>query len=324
MSLRSRACLFMLLILASSVNAAETTVGLLGDCKRIDFRGNRAYTTEQLRKELAQDLEILVAGRAEAELSEWQQTLKSRILFGYHSDGYAEAKVSSNVDASGWGVMVTIDEGPQYHCGETEFVGAKTLPVDQFLKLMSITRMERTQRLGQAPIPPDLPPNDTDLCRPMWVKGKIAKCADNYWKTRRSSFRSIFQSLGYFEPQFAVRVRPEADKTATLIIDIQDEGPRSTLDSFEISGLTKNTPQDLIKYLDIPIGTPLNLEIKSQIERKLWNSARFMDYHVSIVPPKQGDNPPHTKVDIVATEFDEAPLLSDPLSPEQQAFLRLF
>lgn len=325
MTLRSRACLFVLFALTTAtVHAAEATVGSLGDCGRIEFTGNKAYTADQIRKELDEDLEILVARRSESELSQWLQTLQSRIQFGYHADGYAEARIAARVDAARNVLIVDINEGLQYHCGKVEFVGVKTLPVDQFRHLLSITRIERTQRATQAPIPPDLPPKDTDLCRPMWAKEMVARCADNYWKTRRTSFRSIFQSLGYFDPQFVVRVRPEADKTATLIIDIQDEGPRSTLDAFEITGLTKNTPQDLIKYLDIPLGTPLNLDVKRQIERKLWESARFMNYHVSIVPPKAGDDPSQTRVDIVASESDDAPLLNDPLSPEQQAFLRLF
>ncbi len=157
MSLRSRACLFVLLVLTSTVNAAETTVGSLGDCGRIEFTGNKAYTADQIRKELGEDLEILVARRSEAELSQWLETLQSRIQFGYHADGYAEARIVARVDAARNVLIVDINEGPQYHCGGIEFVGAKTLPVDQFRHLMSITRLERTQRSHQAPIPPDLP-----------------------------------------------------------------------------------------------------------------------------------------------------------------------
>jgi hypothetical protein len=304
---------------------APEKVGHLGDIDRIEFVGSTAFTPQQLKTGAWQDLDLIVAGRSDAPLSLWLQTLEERMVSGFQSDGYAKVQVHARHDEARGVVVVQIDEGPLYRCGAIEITGAKTLPVDQFREQLTVWRIERSKAgKTSAPISPYLPTKSSEHVRPLWTGGEPADCADEYWRTRASSFRSIFASLGYFVPKFTVRARAEEDHSATLIVTIEDEGPHSTLDNFEIVGLQKNSPEDVIRLLDLPIGTPLNLDVKARIERTLWDSARFDKYFVEIVAPEPGDEVQDTTVKITLAEFEEAKLLSEELTAEETAWLKLF
>src|SRR5262249_27426059 len=148
-------------------------------------------------------------------------------------------------------VVVTIDEGTRYLSDKIEVEGASTVPVEKLQKLLA------DSKLG-------------------WKKGKPASCSDIHWKSKNEEVRNSFQALGYLDLQFSMSVRTESDKSATLVVTILDEGPRAVLGEYEIVGAQKNSAQDIIDLIDVPLGTVLDSDMKKQIEKKLWNSARFI------------------------------------------------
>jgi len=311
-----------LFAVATPVMADETLVGTMGEPDRIEIVGNRAYSANQIRTGLSADLDVVVASRPDGDLATCLRTLQESILAGYQLWGYGKAKVIVRQDTERGIIIVEIDEEPRFHWGRIQINNAKALPVDRFLEKLSAVRDGRQQQEpGQDPIPPDMPAKWSSSVEPLWIKGEPAECNDRYWSNKHPQLLSIFQSMGYFAATFTCRVQLEQDLSATLIIDLDEEGPRSTLDKFEIVGLKENSVADVIRYLDIPLGTPLDLDVKRQIERKLWDSARFLKYFVEIVPPALGDEAPQTTVKITLSECDVVPLLSEELTAEQQAFL---
>lgn len=315
--------LLLVLALIPEGLAVDTMVGALGDLGRIEFVGNQAYTAEQLRAGLSEDLDLIVAGRPEAERELWLTVLQRQIRSGYEFCGYAKAKVTIRIDEARGVIIADIDEGPLFHCGKIEIEGAKTLPIEDFQRELRISRLERRRRgPNDPPVPPNLPPRILEMQSPLWKEGDVALFSAEYWELVMPSLHSIFQSFGYFSPRFTVSAHPEEDLTATLVITVAEEGPRATLDQCKVTGGKKNSREDLLKYLDLQIGMPLNLRVKAEVERKLWYSARFLNYHVEIVPGRSDAGQPQTTLELKLKECADVPALSANITTEQKAMLQ--
>lgn len=285
----------VVLLFAQTVLADSPTVGDLGDIDRIQFVGNETFGSAELRSALGFDLDVLAAGHPQASLDHLLKLVESRVLDGYLHMGFPEATVSAECDERRPAIVVTIQEGPRFRCGKMEFAGADTVDVKRLQTLLKKSKLP-------------------------WNADKPASFAKAHWKSQQEEVRAAFQTLGYYDAQFSLSARPESDQTATLVVAIQDEGPRAVLGEFEIVGAQKNSAQDVIDLIDVPIGTVLDADLKKKIEEKLRDAARFIKHDVEILTPPFGNGPAILRVKLL--EYSEAPALSEQFSDEQQAMVR--
>ncbi len=301
-------CFVTLTLTLASIAAADpATVGELGDPDRIQFAGNESFDSQQLRSALGFNMDILLAGHPDTPRDELLSLLEHKVRDGYRHLGFAEATVTARFDATRPAIVVTIDEGARSVCGQIEITGATTIPVERLKTRLTSPRVEQTQ-------PPKSHPA-------LWRVGKPASFADGHWLSQRGEFKKVFHTLGYFDARFAVSTRPESDGTATLVVDIQDEGPRAVLGEIEVVGAQKNSADDVIRYLDLPAGTVLDSETKSKIEQKLSDAARFLKHEVEIITPPFGNGASILRVRLV--EYPKAPALSEDFSKDEEVFVRM-
>lgn len=297
-----------LLLFSSPVAAAVPEfVGDYGDPDRIQFVGNETFDAKLIRSSLRYDVDYLLAGHPKSSTKALLELLQQRLEDGYLNSGFPDPQVTVRFDDEQSAIVATIIEGPRYNSAGVQVTGASTLSVERFVERLVAPKIE-TSPTKSSP-------------KSLWLSGKPASFSANYWQSKHESFQKIFQSLGYYDVSFSVSARPLANRTATLIIEINDEGPRALLGSIEVVGAKKNTAEDVIHFLDLPPGTVLDADTKLAIEKKLASAARFLKHDVEIISPPFGNEASTLKVTLV--EYDDAPALNEPFSAAEETMVRL-
>ena len=305
--LRTLVCLTFFLV-QHALFAAPELVGELGDLTRLKIDGNSTFDSASICRALGRNAEIILGGHPQESLQEFSAIIERQIRDGYQQSGFPDVKVKVIFDSKEAGLIATVHEGKRYRSGTIELTGAKTIDAEAFCSLLGERKDEGL-------------PNISKSTAPVWQQGRPASFATGYWESQRENIQKAFQSLGYLDVSYSSRIRPNSDGTATLIIAIQDEGPRAILGDIEVTGTQKNSPDEVIKYLNLTPGTLLSRETKSQVEKDLSNSARFLKHTVEVITPPFGDAASTLKISLV--EFPDAPKLTDSLSPAEAAMVRL-
>lgn len=315
-SIRLLLCPILVLLTAIAAAAVPETVGEFGDLDVVQFVGNDSFSSKQIRTALGLNLDVLLAGHPAAPFGELIQALDQKVTDGYLHQGFAEVDVTVRFDEQRSVVVVGIIEGKRYLAGKVEVTGTSTIPIDRLT-----ARVTTPQPDTSVPSVPDAAGILPRTQKPIWSVGKPASFASGHWQSQREAFQKALQSLGYFDATFNVAARPDADGSATLVISIRDEGPRATLGEFEIVGNQKNTVEDVIRFLDVPLGTILDADLKARLEHKLSESARFVRHDLEIITPPFGNASAILRVKLL--EYADAPPLFEPLTPSETAMVQL-
>ncbi len=103
-------------------------------------------------------------------------------------------------------------------------------------------------------------------------------------------------------------------------MEVRAEGPRRYVSQVEITGNKKNSREALLRYLDVRPGMELTRQRVAGIADRLWQAARFLDFHVTVGAP---DAAQRVGLRIAVVEYDPAPPVDREFSPLQQALLKL-
>jgi len=282
-------------------------VGTLGDPGRLDFEGATTFTAKEIRQALMRTPEFLLASHPAAGLSEYMPGLKRLLESGYRQCGFPEAQVTVNVAQNRQRVSVKVFEGPRYTCGDIEVTGAQTLPTESFVQQMMEPRIKQT----------DGGKSETE--DPIWQKGKWAPFSQPSQTKLSHEIQTLLNELGYYFCRFSVKVAPEAGTTsARLLVQIEEEGSRR-IKEIIVSGNEKNTPEEILRYLELKEGMLLDRALIRKTEDLLWRSARFLKHDVKPeVDTAQGS----IKLRIDLREYEPAPRLSEDFSPEEKMLLK--
>jgi hypothetical protein len=303
------------LITAVAMAADPQTVGELGDPDRIQFVGNTTFETRELRSALGASAAALLAAHPESPLDDLLPLLDRLIRSGYIHLGFAEIQVNTRYVQAQNAIVVKIVEGPRSFCGEIQIVGTKTVPIDDLRRLLT-SKIPNVQASDGKDGKKSDSKDD-----PVWTVGKPASFAPGFWKSKHAAIQNAFKSLGYFDASFEVHVRPESNGKATLVISVADEGPQAILGEIEILGNQKNSAEDVIDLIKVPMGSLLNSTVKSRIEKQLASSARFLKSDVEIITPPFGNAPSILRIKLV--EFPDAPRLTESFSDVEEVMVRM-
>lgn len=128
------------------------------------------------------------------------------------------------------------------------------------------------------------------------------------------------------------RVRPDFGArpgAVDLLVEIDREGPRGTLDDVEIKGLTRHSKEDLLRFLGLYPGKPIDAAECERICAALRDSCRFWKFalfvRISTNPSEPADapaKPPRIELGLSVVEYDHVPALGEPLSEADQCLVR--
>jgi len=310
-------CFSLVTLLPALASAAPDIVGDYGDIDAIQFVGNDTFSSKQIRSALSVNLDVLLAGHPAAPMDELLQILDQKVTDGYLHLGFADVDVTTRFDEARSVVIVAVVEGPRYLAGRIEVAGVVTVPIDRLKERITSPQPDTSQTW----VPPELAEALPRTQKPLWPVGKPASFAMGHWQHQYDAFQKAFQSLGYFDTTFDVTTRPDPDGSAVLVISVRDEGPRAVLGEIEVVGNQQNSAEDIIRFLDVPVGTVLDADLKRQLEYKLIDSARFVRHDVEIITPPFGNEPAILRVKLL--EYADAPPLFKPFSPNEATMIQL-
>jgi hypothetical protein len=289
--------------------------------------GCQNFSPDDIRNEVARDEDVLLATHPAApadDLEKLPALLAEKVLDGYRTTGFPQAKVQARRE--GELIKIEIVEGRRLTAGPIEIIGAKTLDVKQLLA-----------RLSEPYIPENANPtafeqNRDGKTRILWLKGNwLQRPKDPAWEIgkpaqlapadyMRSDVEKACANQGRPEAKFELEIKTEpGSNTARLRVCITDEGPLTVIKQIRVSGCKKNTPQQVIDYLQVQPGTAWTRERELLAKQRLWQAARFRRYELKLErQPGSGDATLAVKV----AESELAPALSQPFTPMEQACLK--
>lgn len=325
----SRTLLIVSLVLtASSLATADDTRSPWTDPEQWEFLGPLKIEVGQLRGALATDIEVLLASRTPLDPEKLAAVLAERLAAGYRQSGFPDAEVTHEIIPDRQRIALTVKEGPHYRNGEVRVDGAKTLPVDELVDGLTngtgpkdaFRRWTLPREQGGVTEWVKANGEKVDKEAAVWKKGTATAFGSHLESTVATTAKLILQRCGYIEPVVAARLEPQPDGRTTLVIEIQDEGPREILGEIAVHGNQINTAEEILSYLDIKAGQSLDTDSAARWQWKLQESARFYEAKVEIIPPLFGTGPSRLEIHLV--EIPDLPTLSEPETPIQKASIQ--
>jgi hypothetical protein len=309
-----------------------TKVGEAGDPDRLDFEGLQTFTTEQIRHALLLRPSYLLASHPQANLEAFLLKLKDMIQTGYEAAGFPDVRVNVSYDAKTLRTRVTATEGPRFLAGQIRVLGAQASSSAELIRWLTTPTAEShsqddtkpgvdaSQRAGL-----NTPGKAKRSEHAMWTTGDPADFSVS-WRTQVvAQVDSCLAEQGFFFSKATVELQRDATTgTASLLITLQSEGPSGAIGEIKVSGMKRNSRSDILGLLKLREGMKITGGRLAEAELKLQNCGRFWDYSLT---PEYADGGTLTSrrvnLRIEVKEQEGVPRLGKPLSPTQQALVRL-
>jgi hypothetical protein len=312
---------------------AGEKVGGLGDLHRLDIRGAVAFSADDIKDQLWQSLDVQLAVHPKTLLSDCIATLDDKVSEGYRYGGFADVKVTTRVDRKAGRLVMNVAEGRRSMAGKIEVEGAGSIQVADLVQKLTTPRLkdrDKSQRHVAMRVTDKESGNKAELSQisetkdydpPIWDKGKPAHLDRQTQQGRHKEIEDALADLGYLSTKFNVETTVDANGvSATLRIRFFDAGVQVVLDQVDVVGNRKNSRQEILDYLGLKDGEPIDRAECPYLRERLWLSGRFTKCELKPMPVFWHDAKQRLKIDV--TEYEKAPRLSERLSPAEEAMLK--
>lgn len=315
-------------------------LGQLGDTALLVFEGNSAFTDEQLRGGLQASASYLLASHPQAQLRSFLSTLEHKIMTGYLGAGFPEPTVAASYDETKDRVRVKIAEGKRVNAGKVTVSGVPgklqkeirnrlTKPMDPsqnpfvYTPAVNPTSGEM-DRGGTIVIQTGVLDNQSQaVSTPAWEMGEPA----GFDRTTGSSVEGVIKTClaeeGFLFPKVTVdRQTDPKSKTAELVVRVQP-GPPGTIVEINVNGNKRDSRAEILNYVGLKSGMRVSRGLFENVERRLWDSARYMEWRIESEPVLAMEGTPGgVRLSLNVREHDVAPRLSEPLREDQKVLVR--
>ena len=317
---------FQLVATLSAVSAQSgQTVGDMGDPAKIVFQGNEHFTAERIRKALICAPGFLLASHPDAPLDEYPPALAEEIRSGYETLGFPQAEVKASLETGRQQILISIKEGPRYRNGDIHVAGAKRIPAATLIKKLQEKpeHFSHADELISERLASYSGSSGSSSTNAIWTKGDDASLGAATHNSLAKQTQVILTQLGYGQAKLKVaQVQNRVNRTVDLNITILEEGPTGKVGDIEITGLKKNTREEVLKYLGLKPGMKFDRALLAKLETQLWQSGRFTSFKVT--PEDQTNSSGNlVKLTIELHEYAAMPALGEKLSRGAEAMVRL-
>lgn len=292
----------------------KSTLGELGNPDQIVLEGLKFFPEEEVRRALFSNVKYWIGAHPRASRSAFPEFLKQKLELGLRQSGCPQGTADVAFDAERCQFVARIQEGPQWLRGGVKIIGAEQIDRTKLLHWITV---KPPQPKPEATVKPA-----TDRTNALWTRGEPASFVEDTWKHYDQDIAVGMRAQGFYFAKLQTRVEAEADGTATLVVQIQDEGPLAVIGKIVVEGLERNTTDELLDSLKLQTGMLFNLAVQERVTQALADSARFVVSSVSVDPPTAEDAAPTLR--IVAREYPHAPVLGSPLSERQRHLVQVF
>ena len=304
-------------------------VGDWGDSKRLTIQGAKTFSADSIRGALFSNFDVLVAAHPLAPLADYPRSLVEHAKQGYLRAGFPQVKVEAHLDETNQQIVLTIDEGPRFRCGkivasDTPFILAQQI-VDWLNAqqppagaMLAGFAESNNQTVAQWE---DAEGNSLQLQDPVWLSGLPVQFDDAGKAALKENVRRALAELGCPWADFEIELLQDTDQgTAQLEIKIKDTGPPAIVNLVTVNGNQRDSVDDVLDYLHVPMNVILPESQRTALWHKLWMSGRYLKHDVELIPPPKPNGVVELRITLV--EYDKATPLAKPLSPEEKALLK--
>ena len=308
----------------------EFRIDKLNGPAQFEFIGCESFRPDELARALIGDPKMIVARQPDQSLAALLRLIDSRLLEGYLSCGFPDAKTAADLNTENNRIVVRITEGPSYVWGDVRINGNRAISSADLQSWLS----EKHPRGPRAAVVIDTKTDDqspmdaNDTKKPRRgdysgtvVRGKPAWFSESGRAILKTSIQQGCEDQGCFDARFRVEVLRDAKSNeAQLRVEFDDEGPVATLQDVEFVGLKRHTPDEVLSELSLQRGSSAKGLHAGDIERQLAASGRFVLQKVTL--HHTSDAPSDLRLKIDVTEYELAPKLSEPLSRRAEILQR--
>jgi hypothetical protein len=305
-------------------NVPGRLVGNLGDTRTLQFEGSQLFTAAQLRAKLECDLRYQAEARPSGDLEHFMRVLEERLVAGYRYRGCPEAKVRASCDEQGSAVRVQIVEGQQSRKGQVEVAAPQQVDRVAIVRCLTTVPQVHAWRIERDGVDLDKPKEDTIV----WKPGDPVHYDDLSVVEMKAAVRRSLAEQGFARAKFNVELGPrDSASNVNLRVQVENSPEPDRISGIEVVGLKRNSRQELLQFLHVTEGEPLNAALLERVYNQLKDCCRFWTYKVSAVVP--GEKPNQDSMvssvghvlKIELDEYSEVPPLGGPL-PEVDEVLR--
>ncbi len=333
--------------------ALPVKVGEAGDPDRILFEGLRTFTADQVRHALATKPSYLLAAHPQADMHAFLDELKAMVESGCQAGGFPDAKAEIIYDEQAFRVRVKVTEGPRFLARKVQVAGSKLVIGDELVRWFTTTagtsktvetlksslasapakdadsgitwNAQASVNLNNRPGGLNTPGKAERPDEPMWVSGDPANFSAAWATQAVAQVEACLAEQGFFFPKARVELQRDVPTaSADLLITILEEGPPGVIGEVTVAGMKRHKPGDILRFLELREGMKITAERLAMARQKLRDCGRFWDFEIT--PEYVGldtVSSRHVYLHIEVKEQDGVPRLDEPLSPVQQALLRV-
>lgn len=301
------------------------TVGKFGDPALIEFRGLSQVHVEEVRCALRWDPKFQAAARPSSSTDDFLTILESRLLDGFQSSGFPDAKVKATFDVAAERFLVTVTEGHRFRQGKVVVEGDERVDAKQLAAWLTQHQKPRRWTIRYADSAPSAPLEEEGVT--LWKPGESLNSTPRVRATLEAGVRWALFEQGFPYASFELNFVPAAEPgLSDLHVQLAHAGSPSTIKEINVEGLSRDTQQQLLDYLDIAPGQRLDPGLLDRTQEKLANSCRYWSHELEVHCGPKPDGryvPADESVNLKFTleEFSPMPPLGEPL-PEVDEVLR--
>ena len=324
----------------------------------LEFEGNQTFSATQIQEGLEKNYDLALAMRTANPADDRAPLIASAVKGAYLRAGFPDVKVDARAESSPGAVHIRIVEGRRYSIGSVRISGTKQVSPETLARRLT----EPWYPLDAIPLTFTGPDgkeksvwvkNEQFECKPgkpRWEPGKPAPFDPVTLEEVRERLEEVFQIQGFFSPRFEVAVEPDRERaTADLVVTVENEGDSAVVKEVVVRGADRFSREALLDYLGVKPGMRYTGRTDAELERRLWESGRYVRQDVSAtfmeggvtgsdgpveIPPLPGDDetgesqeesvPSHrVRLLIQVTENPFAPEFGAALTEIDQALLNV-
>ncbi|MHC4620631.1 MAG: ankyrin repeat domain-containing protein [Planctomycetota bacterium] len=299
------------------------TIGHLDSKDALLFQGNESYSKQQICKALYSDKDVIFAITPTAPLSGFLKILESKVRLGYLNDGFLSPSVEASYVGEPEHILISIAEGPRYTKGPLVITGASDALKEELTQCLSNLDSRGFDAMGLSEVMKSIDKGDLNAALTkdvymalLWGSSKPPSFAPSFVKTSTQYLHNLLKVLGYYNSGFTLKLVPDhTTRTVQLHIAFQTEGTRPRIGTINLSGNRINSDEQVLTYLGVKTGQPIDKVLIQNLQTKLMNSGRFR--FMEIKPEVNTADPLQSTLNITLEETSPATPLGQTLTDKE-------
>lgn len=261
-------CLAISFTAQINVQAKPSPMESLINPQNVRITGVKSFDLDLVKRLLFEDLEVMRRSAPNKSQFKYVDTLRSRLRAGFWRSGFVDCDVKAHSNFSNDQLTLVVTEGARYLRVPLMIEGGS----DDLLARLKAT------------------PSYAEL----WPVGQPVVYDDPLPNSYEEAAQRAFAEMGYFKSDLELSFHLDRKQhTASLVITVNDLGPKSTLREIKIEGerVAEVHHAMILDLFQLKSGQPLNATLLDEAIERLRSSGRFREVKFETEVQAEGGEP---------------------------------